>query len=440
MENVENALITRMVQTGSVVKHEHALQLDAFNATNKLVLEVLIKYEHDYHVCMDEPTLREQFPNFAWTPTDIQVEFFIDEIGNAAIENAVKLVIKDANETIGADPRAIAKKVAESIAEISAKYGVSTAKVQLMKSQVQRWEYFQSREKVAGLTGITTGLPLFDELFHGTQPCEIELWVARTGNCKTFALLHSAYRAYLQGKRVLFISPEMTADEIGIRLDALMYNISQSKMLAGQMSVQDMETFTDAVKVNNLMHSTDNHPGEFMFYDSFSLGRQFTTGDIRGYIDADKPDIVIVDGLLLILPVGDKFRDKRSEVAMVTSEFKAITMSTGVPLRIAHQANRKTEETKTNTKGKKVEAIDRIPESHHLAESGATEQFANRIITMKYDAEADMLYFALRKSRNSRADRIIVSRVDIDKGIIGIPTLCGATEEQVLPFDPEDQY
>jgi replicative DNA helicase len=414
--------ITRIVQTGSILKYNHLLKLECFDPYYSQIIEALQQYERQYGVCMDEPTFKTQFPDFKWAPSEVQVEFFLDEINQQYIETEVLRAIESAQASLKDDrtlsPRTIAKMTEESLHEISVKFGISNSQVRLLKDQLRRLEYFRSRKQIKGLTGVTLGLDLFDEITNGTQPGEIELWVARPGNCKTFALLWSALCAYQQGKRVTFVSPEMSELEIGLRLDTFMFHRSQSALMSGRVTSADFDAYSEGAAVNKLISDGN---GEFFFHEASLLGRRFDVDDIAKMIESDQPDIVVIDGLLLISPVSGKFKDRRTELALTTEELKSLAISTKVPLRIAHQANRDSDANTTGKRKKETTAADFIPDLHNLSESGATEQFANRVICMKYDAELNIIYYAMRKNRNGRAGKIITTSVDIDRGIVGKP-------------------
>jgi hypothetical protein len=108
-------------------------------------------------------------------------------------------------------------------------------------------------------------------------------------------------------------------------------------------------------------------------------------------------------------------------------ELKSLVSEIQVSLRIAHQVNRESVLQVGRTKKSERTVLDRLPELHHLAESGATEQFANRVITLAY-ADGRM-YFAVRKNRNGPAGRLFSVRFDIDLGNISEERLEGNEAE-----------
>jgi replicative DNA helicase len=155
---------------------------------------------------------------------------------------------------------------------------------------------------------------------------------------------------------------------------------------------------------------------DIMFRDTDKLGRKFTTGDVRRIIDEDKPDILAIDGILLIQPVA-KYRDTRERVMRVMDELKEIVTTTQVPMRLAHQVNRESEKRVSKKKNKQEDSpLDAVPTLDELAESGATEQFANRVIALRY--VEGRIYMTVRKNRSGPMGDSLSARVDVDTGMI----------------------
>ena len=409
-------LLTRMIQVGSVLKYERLIKPELFGTTNREIYLALQEYERTYGVCIDEPTFRQRFDFFTWSPSEreVQVEFFIDDLSERQLQSAVTKELTDAAAVIGDDPKRVSVELIARLHEINRQYRVEEKATEFSFSSVQKtieW-YLNNQLIVKGLTGVTLGFDMLDGLTHGTQPGEIEIWAARTGNCKTFLLLLSAYRAFLQGKRVTFVSPEMPALDITIRMNAIMFQNSQSKVWSGLATDEMREAWAEAV-INAHLEGDDG--GRFIFRDAFALGRRFNINDIARMIETDKSDIVVVDGLVLIDP-SKPYRNTYECVTSFMAEVRQLTIATNVPFRLAHQINRKALENRSGKRKREQTTADQIPELEHLAESGATEQFANRVICCQYDEDVGRMYLAMRKNRNGKRGKIMYSNVDIDVG------------------------
>lgn len=431
----ENAIISRMVQTGAVRRYDHILKADYFNGINVEIYQALRVYEGQYGTCIDVPTFKHQFPEFEWIDSEVQVEWFADELSQDFVKAKVIKLIRETEEEIDNNPKAVTKTLQLKLTELAPYTGdLISGRVGLIAHGRERLERMRKRNNTnaSNLAGITTGFAILDKFTNGTQEGEIEFYVARPGNGKSLSLLYGCFAAWeKQGKKVSFISPEMTAFEMGLRLDAMMFHMSQMRMQSGSMREQELEQYSDAIEtLIEGMHQ------DIMFRDTEQMQRKFTTGDVRRIIEEDKPDLLAIDGILLIEPLG-KYKDLRSKITQIMDELKAITTQTKVPLRLAHQANRESESrisrTTSGTKQKKAvekSPLEGIPHLHELAESGSTEQYANRVFCTRLDN--GRIWYAIRKNRTGPEDCYVSARFDIDTGTVTDERL----EDKDNPTDP----
>jgi replicative DNA helicase len=404
-----------MVETSR--KFDHLLKPEFFSKPNLEIFKALQLYETQNGACMDEPTFRMQFPDFDWSPSDTQVEWYADELSQNYIAAYAQQAWEAALLALADDPRGAFCALQLDMQKMSPYTNTTaTGKISLVEHSIERALAMERRAQVEGLAGATTGFALLDRDTHGTQPGEIELYVARPGMGKTWTLIYGAYSAWQQGKKVSFVSPEMTAHEVGIRLDAFHLHMSQMRMHSGNMSAREIDAYRE---VTAQWRSEITH--DIIFRDTISLGRRFTVADMRRIVDEDKCDLLLIDGLLLIDPIEqNKQRDVRSRVTAVMDELKSMTTQMQVGLRAAHQVNREVDQSQARRVKKKEKdestPFDAVPFLHQLAEAGATEQYANRVIALTY-ADGRM-YYAVRKNRNGPDDLMFSVKYDIDTGEI----------------------
>ena len=411
LTNHEVLILARMVQVGSVRKYDHILRAEYFTGFNADIYGALRSYEAQYGVCMDRATFCHQFPEFPWVEDNVQIEWYADELKQAFTLHKVGKYLHDTSEALEANPIAVTNELITNLTNL-VPY-ISNAiigQTEVVGHRQQRSQKFKAdRIHEESFVGITTGFPLLDKYFNGTQSGEIELYVARPGNGKSLILLYGCYKAWQQGKRVSFVSPEMSAYEMGIRFDSMSTHMSSMRMYSGNMTDDEIEVY------DNFTESMlDEMRHDIIFYDSERLGRKFTTGDIRRIIETDKPEIIAIDGILLLEP-NAKYKDTRNRVINIMDELKEIVVQTKVPMRLAHQANRESEQRGASKKKDRT-PMDAIPQLHELAESGSTEQYANRVICMRL--EGKRLYYAIRKNRRGPFDRFMSVDFDIDTGTV----------------------
>lgn len=424
--------ISRIVQTGQAVRHQHILKSEYFNTSNAEIVMALMTFEKQYGAVMDEPTFRMQFPDFDWSPNENQVEWYADELAQSFVEEQVRKIMDDTNAELANDPKKTARDTFERLQKLQQYIGDPLrAEIGLADQVFARIERIRARRtsfaEELGIAGTTTGLRLIDEISGGTHPGEIELYVARPGVGKTQTLLYGAYCAWMQGKKISIISPEMNAWEVGLRFDAFHFHNSQRRMLQGTMTDEEMDEFTALAEE---MQQQMKH--DIKFRDAESLHRRFNVADVRKIVTNDQCDILIIDGLLLVDPVyteqDAKIRpDVRIRLLRVMEDLKSIVAEQQVAIRAAHQANRETEQR--GQRRQNAQPGDGLPELWQLAESGSTEQYANRVITMDY--RDGRMWFAVRKNRNGPQGRLLSADFNFDRGIV--------SQEQLEGEERDDQ-
>lgn len=369
----------------------------------------LTDYHTQFNAIPNKATFLTQFPDFPFEDTENTAQWIADEVAQDFVGNKLRKEISELEDAIDVNPREAAK----SIYELAQKFmpyisgGVGEA-VNLLDPRL-RLDEIERRRKISGLSGVTMGFDVIDAVCNGTQPGEIEIIFARPGQGKTLYLLWGAYAAIQQGKRVTLISPEMGAFEMGLRLDAYSLHQSQSTTLSGKMDDDEMSEFLRRI----VDHSADiSKLNPLLFREPSQIGRKFTTADVAQVIKVDQPDIVCIDGLMLIDPTRvDK--DPRKRIINLMEELKELVVNTGVPIRLAHQANRESE--LGNVKRMRGVTIDdALPRLAHMAESGSTEQYANRAIAVT--RLRDRMYLAIRKNRNGPNDLLFSAQHNIDRG------------------------
>jgi replicative DNA helicase len=352
-------------------------------------------------------TFMEQFPDFEFEETDITGPWLLDEIEQDYIARLMRKHLVEINDLIEANPRDSLKALSTMTQSLMPWLSTSGSSVELPSSAGKRLEWARERGTRGGLTGITSGFDYFDQVTGGTQPGELEFYFARPGEGKSFVLLYSAFAAIRQKKSVAYISPEMGELEMGLRFDALSTGVSQSELMRGDFS-HDPDYPN---RVYEMMQEASQDWAPLHFWDAADRETRFTTGDIAQVIALQQPALVCIDGLLLIDPVKMD-NDPRKRVINLMNELKTIVVSTKVPMRIAHQANRESQMSATR-KHKGITFDDILPQLHHLAESGSTEQFANRAYAIKTD-QGTRLIVGMRKNRSGQNGRTLTAKVDFD--------------------------
>jgi len=173
-------------------------------------------------------------------------------------------------------------------------------------------------------------------------PADLMSLVARTSVGKTWLTVYLARHWWKNGAKVLYISKEMTAHQIGQRLDALEFGVPFGPMVRGSLSQVDF--FKYRVRVNQLR--TKMAEKGFVISDEEEIEASPLEA-IPGQIAYHKPDVVFVDGMDLCID-GDRLVEKG---VVAIRKIKRIARAMNVLMVASVQTNRGSEGKKGMTGG-----------------------------------------------------------------------------------------
>lgn len=239
------------------------------------------------------------------------------------------------NDEAQGDPSTAVQRTASSLAALNAASGRQA--IHFDRDALMRLERFdQARETVErdGLIGVPTGLKPFDAEGRGFLPGEVVIMLGSTGVGKSFMECFMAANAYAAGRKILLISPEMPSDDIGLRLDVMLANragikLSLQELMVGRSDRQAYERWLSAF----------SNADRLVIVDSTETGRQFSFQDIWRLTLEHRPDVLLVDGLPLIVGEGN---DKKGWEILSegTAVLKALALRERIVIIAAMQADR----------------------------------------------------------------------------------------------------
>lgn len=237
--------------------------------------------------------------------------------------------------------------------------------------------------------GLMTGMPVLDGYLGGLLPGELVCLGARPGVGKSALALQVADAVAEAGRKVLFVSLEMSADEIAKRLLVGRSGVPNRRLKANRLTGDDgarLHAAADAVRPLPLLLCDDpNTSADDVAADARRLARG---GDLA---------LVVVDYLQLLRPRNDRQR-RHEQVADMSRRLKLAAKAAGVPVLMLSQLSRAPEDE------------NRPPRLSDLRESGSIEQdcdvvlFLHRTTDVRADREPVDLLVA--KQRNGMTGEI----------------------------------
>jgi len=247
-----------------------------------------------------------------------------------------------------------------------------------------------------GEYGIKTGLAGFDNyLPSGITGGQFGILLAYPAIGKSWLALYLAVQAWINRRRPLFVSLEMTENEVRNRAYTIMANgrFSHRKMSSGDIDVEEFHRWGSQY--------FDGKPS-FQIISNDGIG-DVTPAVLRGKIDQYKPDIVFVDYIQLMQP-NTKNDNEVVKIKNISRELKILAISEQIPIVAIASAT-----------PDDASDMHSVPTLGQVAWSKQLSYDADWVLALGRAANSEILECAFRKNRNGMLGEFLVM-TDFDSG------------------------
>lgn len=254
------------------------------------------------------------------------------------------------------------------------------------------------RQKALGNYGVQFGIPGIDDFLpSGVIPGMFGLILGYPGRGKSFLTTLMAVRAWQRGKRVLYISLEMTEPEVRARIYTIVGEGTWSlrDLQRGDINISEFRSWVED-------NFSEKEPLPIVSNDG--TGR-FTPASLRAKIDEYKPDIVFIDYLQLMGSNSANDGNETVRLKQISTELKILATSERVSIVGVVSA---TPDDATN--------MDTIPELGQVAWSKQLAYDADWMLAVGRSDNDPLMGVAWRKNRNGPLTDWILD-CNFDRGI-----------------------
>jgi replicative DNA helicase len=226
---------------------------------------------------------------------------------------------------------------------------------------------YLEQSRTGGLAGVSTGLADLDAMTLGLSPA-LYLLAASTGTGKTALAGQIALHVAEHHGPVVFVSMELSAVDLGVRLVAVLTNLPKDHLVVGRLEPEQQQRVFAAVE--RLERSR--------LYIVYGSG--FTTGDVRAHLlraqaaEGIRPALLVVDYVQLLADQEGDGRSRERNVSAAAKGLKALAGELGVPVLALVQLNRN-----------RAARADKRPTLTDLRESGDLENTADSVLGLYRD-------------------------------------------------------
>lgn len=334
--DVERSLVSRIIQTGEVEEViARGIEEDHFADDEcREVYAYSVFHLKKYKSAPSLKVVKDEFPEFEPELGEESVDYLMDRL-------IVLVKRRLANEAIMA--LAVAAEDPERCEDIDIEFldisrqlatVVPTTAVARFSDMGVRIERYHLDKKEGNQWGIRMGIPALDEKTFGIQPHELIVCAGWQGMGKSTLMQHITFSAYLQGKKILFVSLEMDRGPLLRKFDTMAVDMSYRELKGLELPDESMERWAQWAED---AEADREHGKDIVIIDR--IGSRTATGIFAETI-RHKPDLVIVDYLSL-LDTGKSGNDKQWQaIGQISRELKLNAQTLGIPVVAAAQTNR----------------------------------------------------------------------------------------------------
>lgn len=236
--------------------------------------------------------------------------------------------------------------------------------------------------RLLGRVGWPSGFIQIDKQENGLMPGDMLGIMARPGVGKSIMLIHSVFKAWIQGARIVFITPEMTQDDILFRLWPMI-----AFRLGLRLSNEDLRygRVSDVDVLYTVLEESKKLP---MFHIVKSDAKSgVSTNYVRSLIDEHSPDIVAIDGVRLFSDERSSRGDSWEVLDRIFYNLMDLALIKEIVITVAHQANRGAANT------------GQAPRLDNAAGGDAMAKACSYVATVARDEQPKIRYTTTQKER-----------------------------------------
>jgi len=354
----------------------------------------ILEHYKQYGNVPDIETFISKFPEFNIIEVTESDEYLVDTIHEEFTYREIVPILTKAAETAkGGDARDAVDYLRSVLTEIEQSY--SNVGIDIVKQAGLRLEEYNVKKNSTEPWMRPTGFKELDDEIGGLNPGEeFVVIVARTNNGKSWVLAKILEHNWKIGGRVGYISPEMSASQIGYRFDTLNEHFSNFALYTGRDTEQDYESY---------IRDLEQKEG-FIVATPIDFNKKITVSKLRKFCQRNKLDILGIDGITYLTDERYKRGDnKTTSLTNISEDLMSLSCELKIPIIAVVQANRNG-----------IEENGDVPALESIRDSDGISHNASKVLSIRQ--RNNKLKMEVTKARNCKVGTKLCYDWQIDIG------------------------
>ena len=395
MAIAEAQLINKLLDTkdfNSIITDFGVEELDF--SVCKEQYEYIVNFYKKYKAVPDKESFIAKFPDFELFKVEEPTRAIVDELfENSLFRRGVK-IFNTASSLFEVNAVDGANYLISHINELQPKYTINSVDMMHDMGAYNEW-----KDKVDNPESNYIEIPFkeLNDILHGFERgSELALFLAKSSTGKSQVLSICAEHASKLGNRVGVISPEMSRNQLFMRIVTSRTHISNSALQNGN-PVAGFKEFMDK------MTASDEH---LFISDITDFDNRITLSKVRNFIKSNNLDILFIDGIKYVRP-DSKYKGMTETQIQgeVCTELLGMSNEFKIPVVGVVQARRR-------SNGQSKEESDLI-DSESVFESYMITQVCTKMVGLQ--KRDGILQMNISKNRNGISDvKPLQYQIDFD--------------------------
>ncbi len=328
--DAEKSVICKVIHSGEIRSIiDRRITSDMFfDERNRKVFMYVMDYYKKYGTVPIIEVMDREFSDYPILHIKEPVDYCIDKVVEKYVRNkGSDILLKNTSNFVN-NPMEGLDKLRDHFNNLYINAN-PTEDSNVLESVDERMKFYTKMKDLGGIDGYSTPWEPLDRATMGWHPEELIVIVSRTGIGKTWALTIISEHCWNNDLSVLFVSNEMSAQQIQRRFDAVHFKLPYSEFREGLMADGHEERYFKGLQ--DLKNS-----GKKPIWVVGNIGG---VSAIASKIDQYKPDIVCVDGMYL-LQDDRRGRDKWERTSNISRDLKQLSTQKKLPVIATTQFNR----------------------------------------------------------------------------------------------------
>lgn len=315
-------LLASILEQGSMVTFR-SLQEDMFVDDDELFCYEFIRNHIRRHRQLPDVDTMIQEAELEIDPTPEPVQYYMDKVYDRYLYNQMSPVFNEMRESL---TEMRLDDIRDGVGNMNRIIHSTNRNNDLLNiGEVGENIYREYREQRldVGISGVPSGHSLIDEQTGGYQNGDLAVYVARPKQGKTWMLIKQAHHAWQQGYNILFVTMEMTLNQIGNRFYGLHAGVNPRyirKRTLTYHAERRVRRAIDSLQGSNRFNMLAGNMGK-------------TVSEIEMTISQLNPDLIVIDGFYLMRPsYAPRNAGRFERIAYILDELKQITITSNRPV------------------------------------------------------------------------------------------------------------